>query len=124
MTFARSAALVTSAVMIITLAMPPTAVSQATLLTSDPKTGARIRTPTRLSLRFDRPIVRAGSAVMLVGPKQRTFPLSRAQAEDARTLVYLLPSLAPGDYEAHWKVAAAPEEYSDGVIRLTVISRD
>ena len=78
--------------------------------------------PPKLVLTFNGRVVAHLSSVMLVGgPRNTRVLLSSPQAPDADTLVYALPTLAPGQYRAEWKVRAVDGQVTDGILRFTVI---
>jgi methionine-rich copper-binding protein CopC len=72
-------------------------------------------------LRFNSRLERSLCSVQLVGPGQRTVALLRAEADTPPdTLAYPLPPLAPGAYQARWKVMAADGHVTEGTVAFTV----
>jgi copper resistance protein C len=77
--------------------------------------------PKSLVIRFNSRLEKKLCSVTLVGPKSVAVPLHGQEASDSPdTLIYALPELAPGAYQARWKVLAADGHVTEGVIRFTV----
>ena len=78
--------------------------------------------PPKLVLTFNARVVGHLSSVLLVGgPRNTRVLLSAPQGPDADTLVYPLPTLSPGQYQAQWKARGVDGKVMDGTLRFTVI---
>jgi copper resistance protein C len=96
--------------------------AQPVLLKSVPATEESVPAPPKLVLTFNGRVVVHLSTVLLVGgPRNTRVLLSSPPGPDADTLVYPLPTLAPGQYRAEWKARAVDGRVTDGVLRFTVI---
>jgi hypothetical protein len=73
-------------------------------------------------LRFNSRLEKSLCSVQLVGPGQRSIALLRLEpAAPPDTLAYPLPpALAPGAYQARWKVMAADGHVTEGTVAFTV----
>ena len=93
----------------------------AIILESTPKQDETVVAPRRLVLRFNSRIERKLSSVSLVGPRQTGILLLRQEMDAAPdTLVFHLPSLAPGFYRARWKVMSSDGHVTEGAVAFTV----
>lgn len=102
--------------------LPTAAQAHAIILDSDPTHEASGPAPRRLVLRFNSRLEKALCSVRLVGPRQRSIALLRQEPDAAPdTLVYALPALAPGAYQARWKVMAADGHVTEGAVLFTVV---
>jgi hypothetical protein len=102
--------------------LPTAARAHAIILDSDPAREASGPAPRRLVLRFNSRLEKALCSVQLVGPRQRSIALLRQEPDAAPdTLVYPLPPLEPGAYQARWKVMAADGHVTEGVVLFTVV---
>jgi methionine-rich copper-binding protein CopC len=96
--------------------------AQSVLLRSVPATEESLPAPPKLVLTFNGRVVAHLSSVLLVGgPRNTQVLLSSPRRPDADTLVYPLPTLAPGQYRAQWKVRTVDGQVVDGTLRFTVI---
>ena len=68
-------------------------------------------TPPKLVLTFNGRVVAHLSSVLR----------SSLKVPDVDTLIYPLPTMAPGQYRAEWKVRAVDGQVTDGILRFTVI---
>ena len=91
------------------------------VIDSSPKNEERVVAPSRLVIRFNSRLEKHLCSVSLVGPDHASRRL-RADAAPAApdVLVYPLPALTPGPYQAQWKVLAADGHVTEGVLRFTV----
>ena len=102
-------------------AAPPNAQAHAIILESAPAQGSTGPAPRRLVLRFNSRLEKPLCTVQLVGPRQRGIALLRQDADTPPdTLAYPLPALAPGEYQARWKVMAADGHVTEGTVLFTV----
>ncbi len=100
----------------------PNAQAHAIILESTPAHEASLPSPKRLVLRFNSRLEKPLCAVQLVGPHQQTIVLFRREADaPPDTLAYPLPALAPGSYQARWKVMAADGHVTEGTVLFTVV---
>jgi methionine-rich copper-binding protein CopC len=100
---------------------PPAARAHAIILESTPAQGSTGPAPRRLILRFNSRLEKPLCSVQLVGPRQRGIALLRQEANaPPDTLAYPLPALAPGEYQARWKVMAADGHVTEGTVLFTV----
>jgi methionine-rich copper-binding protein CopC len=105
------------------LSKAPAAHAHAIILESGPRHEESLASPKRLVLRFNSRLEKALCSVQLVGPRQKTIALLRQEADTAAdTLTYPLPPLAPGTYQARWKVMAADGHVTEGIVLFTVIA--
>jgi methionine-rich copper-binding protein CopC len=101
----------------------PEAYAHAIIVESAPRHEESLASPKRLVLRFNSRLEKALCSVQLVGPRQKTIALLRQEADTAAdTLTYPLPPLAPGTYQARWKVMAADGHVTEGIVLFTVIA--
>ncbi|HUM18094.1 MAG TPA: copper resistance CopC family protein [Candidatus Nitrosotalea sp.] len=100
----------------------PPAQAHAIILESEPRHGDLVPAPKRLLLRFNSRIEKPLCLVQLVGgPRKRSVALMRQEADTAiDTLIYALPPLEPGPYQARWKVMAADGHVTEGTVLFTV----
>lgn len=91
------------------------------LLESVPGAGETVTPPPQLVLRFNSRIEKSLSTVTLVGPKSTTIQLLRQESALPQTLIYRLPGLNPGHYQAKWKVLSADGHITEGVVTFTVV---
>ena len=97
------------------------AIAHALLLESTPKHDATGGAPAQLVLRFNGRIERRLSRVVLVGgPEQVSIPLDRPDGSSPDILAYPLPALAPGPWEARWRVLSVDGHFTEGRVRFTV----
>jgi methionine-rich copper-binding protein CopC len=68
-----------------------------------------------------RVVVHLSSVLLVGGPRNTRVLLSSPQAPDADTLVYPLPTLSPGQYQAQWKTHGLDGKVMEGTLRFTVI---
>ena len=102
-------------------APPPAAQAHAIILEAAPAQGSTGPSPRRLILRFNSRLEKPLCSVQLVGPRQRSIALLRQEADaPPDTLVYPLPTLEPGEYQARWKVMAADGHITEGTLAFTV----
>ena len=100
----------------------PAVEAHAIILDSDPAHGASVPTPRRLVLRFNSRLEKPLCSVQLIGPRQRSIALLRQEPDTTPdTLVYALPALEPGAYQARWKVMAADGHVTEGAVLFTVL---
>ena len=87
------------------LALPAAALAHSLLLESSPAAGATVRSPARLSLRFNNRVEKALSRLRLVDARGAAQPLTVLVGEGAADrLDAALPALAPGVYRVDWQV--------------------
>jgi hypothetical protein len=92
---------------------PPTAPVHAIILESAPAQGSTGPSPRRR----EKPLC----SVQLIGSRQRSVAPLRQEADaPPDTLTYPLPALAPGEYQARWKVMAADGHITEGTVAFTV----
>jgi len=110
------------AALVLSLVPVSTLSAQTSLMQSVPATEASVPTPKKLVLTFNgRVVAHLSSALLVGGPSSTRVLLSLPQGPDADTLVYPLPTLAPGQYRVEWKVRAVDGQTTDGTLRFTVI---
>jgi copper resistance protein C len=100
----------------------PPAQGHAIILESEPRQDEAVAAPKRLVLHFNSRLEKSLCSVQLLGgPRQRSVALLRLEADAAPdTLAYPLPPLAPGSYQARWKVMAADGHVTEGAVSFTV----
>ena len=102
-------------------AAPPPAQAHAIIVESAPAHGSTGPAPRRLVLRFNSRLEKPLCSVQLVGPHQRGIALLRQETDaPPDTIVFPLPALGPGEYQARWKVMAADGHVTEGTVRFTV----
>jgi methionine-rich copper-binding protein CopC len=95
--------------------------AHALLLESAPKHETVAPPPPRIVLRFNGRIEKRLSRVLMVGgPERRTIALDAPEPSSPDTLVYPLPPLAPGPWEARWRVLSVDGHFTEGKVRFTV----
>ena len=95
--------------------------AHALLLESAPKHETVAPAPTRLVLRFNGRIEKRLSRVVVAGgPEPRTITLDVPESSSPDTLVYPLPPLTPGPWEARWRVLSVDGHFTEGKVRFTV----
>ena len=95
--------------------------AHALLLESIPSAGATEASPPRLVLRFNGRIEKRLSRVVMVGGRDtRSIALDAPEASRADTLVYSLPVLATGSWEARWRVLSVDGHVTEGRVGFTV----
>ena len=92
------------------------------LLESVPAAGDTVTPPPHLVLRFNGRIEKGLSTVTLVGPKSTTIQLLRQESAPPERLIYRLPGLNPGHYQAKWKVLSADGHITEGVLTFNVVT--
>lgn len=109
--------------LLVALGAPARAGAHGLVLESSPRNDERVVAPARLVIRFNSRLEKRLCSVSLVGPERTPI---RLRADTAPTgpdvLVYPLPPLTPGAYQARWKVLAADGHVTEGVLRFTVAS--
>jgi methionine-rich copper-binding protein CopC len=101
----------------------PEAYAHAIIVESAPRHEESLASPKRLVLRFNSRLEKPLCSVQLVGPRKNTTALLRQEPDTAvDTLVYALPPLPPGAYQARWKVMAADGHVTEGIVLFTVIA--
>jgi methionine-rich copper-binding protein CopC len=101
---------------------PPPALAHAIIIESQPRHEESLPAPKKLVLRFNSRLEKPLCSVQIVGPQQRTIALFRQDPEaPPDTLVYALPPLPPGAYQARWKVMAADGHVTEGTVLFTVL---
>lgn len=99
----------------------PAAIAHALLLESTPKHDATSGAPAQLVLRFNGRIEKRLSRVVLVGgPDRASIPLDGPDDSSPDTLAYRLPVLAPGPWEARWRVLSVDGHFTEGRLRFTI----
>jgi methionine-rich copper-binding protein CopC len=100
------------------------ALAEVSVLGSAPADGASGAAPSQLELNFSAPVERALCSVTLAGPGQlKVLLLKPEPGAGGRTVVYKLPPLKTGSYEAWWRINATGERgAAEGVVRFTVTS--
>jgi methionine-rich copper-binding protein CopC len=97
------------------------AFAHALLLESAPKHETVAAAPARLVLRFNGRIEKRLSRVVVAGgSEQRTIALDVPESSSPDTLVYPLPPLTPGPWEARWRVLSVDGHFTEGKVRFTV----
>jgi methionine-rich copper-binding protein CopC len=98
------------------------AAAHPVLVESLPAAGTTGAPPDRLVLRFNSRVEKALSSVTLIGgsetPSRALLALEPGTAPEV--LVFRLPALTPGRYEARWTVLAADGHVGRGVVTFTV----
>jgi len=108
----------------LSVACPSYVRAHAIVLTSDPADGSTTRAPRRLTLHFNSRVEKSLCSVSLVGPEpHHRARLRQAASSSEDILVYALPDLAPGAYQARWKVLSADGHLTEGAVRFVVDGR-
>lgn len=109
-----------SAVAIVVTA--PAAHAHASLVGSEPATGARIdRAPTQVVLRFDQPVTALPGALRVFSQGDRRVERGAARVSaDGTVRVALEPGLGPGGYVAAWQVLSEDGHPIRGVVTFVV----
>jgi methionine-rich copper-binding protein CopC len=116
---ARGAAL--AALLIAALAWPDAVAGHGIVLDSAPRQGEAVAAPKQLVIRFNSRLEKRLCSVTVVAAAERRVLLLRQAADaPADTLIYALPPLDPGSYQARWKVLAADGHVTEGAIEFTV----
>src|SRR5581483_10906702 len=104
--------------------VPTAAGAHAIILESTPAAGSTGPAPARLVLRFNSRLEKSLCSVELVGAGRRAIALLRLEPDaPPDTLAYPLPpALAPGAYQARWKVMAADGHVTEGAVAFTVVA--
>ena len=103
----------------------PLAQAHAIILESSPRHEESLAAPKKLVLRFNSRLEKRLCSVQLVGPGRRTIALLRQEPDvPPDTLVYPLPALEPGAYQARWKVMAADGHVTEGTVLFTVVAAE
>lgn len=103
----------------------PLAQAHAIILESSPRHEESLAAPKKLVLRFNSRLEKPLCSVQLVGPGRRTIALLRQEPDvPPDTLVYPLPALEPGAYQARWKVMAADGHVTEGTVLFTVVAAE
>jgi len=92
------------------------------LVSSTPKSGEALASPTELRLRFSEPIEPAFTHVELVDPGGLELKVGALSAvkDDANAITIVLPALAPGIYKARWSAAGRDGHRVKGEFSFTV----
>jgi methionine-rich copper-binding protein CopC len=97
------------------------AAAHGLVLESSPKDQETVAAPSRLVIRFNSRLEKHLCSVRLVGPAGSAVRLQQdAASSPPDVLVYPLPALTPGAYQARWKVLSADGHVTEGVLRFTV----
>ena len=103
------------------LALPTAIPAHSLLLESAPAAGSTVRTPPRVTLRFNNRIEKRLSRVALVDAQRVRHDLAVVVAEGATdTLNVLAPPLAPGPYHVEWQVLSTDGHVVTGRFRFEV----
>ena len=92
------------------------------LVSSTPKSGEALASPTELRLRFSEPIEPAFTHVELVDPGGLELKVGALSAikDDANAITIVLPALPPGIYKARWSAAGRDGHRVKGEFSFTV----
>jgi len=104
------------------LAVASSVSAHSILLESVPATGATVTSPPHLVVRFNGRLEKSLSSVTLVDPKGTAILLVRQESAHLERLIYRLPGLNPGHYQAKWKVLSADGHITEGVVTFTVVT--
>lgn len=100
----------------------PPATAHALLLESTPTHNATSTSPPQLMLRFNGRLEKRLSRVVLRGgPGQAPITLDSPDGSSPDTLVYPLPALPPGPWEARWRVLSVDGHFTEGRVRFTIL---
>ena len=110
------------AVALLLLAVPAAIEAHSLLLEARPAAGSAVRSPARLTLRFNNRIEKRLSSATLVDPDQSRHSLVVVATEgSADTLALLAPPLAPGSYRLEWQVLSADGHVVSGRYAFQVV---
>lgn len=95
--------------------------AHALLLESAPEHETVAPAPARIVLRFNGRIEKRLSRVVVAGGAPgRAITLEAPEPSGPDTLVYPLPPLGPGPWEARWRVLSVDGHFTEGKVRFTV----
>ena len=110
--------------LLLLVALPTSVLAHAIVLTSDPADGSTAHAPQELTLHFNSRVEKPLCSVSLTGPeRRRSVRLRQKSSPTGDVLVYALPDLAPGSYQARWKVLSADGHLTEGAVRFVVGSQ-
>ena len=98
------------------------AYAHGTVETASPKDGATLGTPPpEIRLKFSEPLEPAFTSVKLFSASgQEVATTEKARVEDGKTVIFPLPTLAPGGYKAHWTSVGHDGHPVQGELTFTV----
>ena len=112
---------VLAAIVLAGFARPGRGEGHGIVIDSTPKHQETVTAPKRLVIRFNSRLEKHLCSVTITGPQPGTALQLRQTADGPPdTLIYRLEALAPGPYQARWKVLAADGHVTEGIIRFTV----
>jgi copper transport protein len=107
--------------LVLLAALPPSVLAHAIVLESDPTDGSTTHAPRRLTLHFNSRVEKQLCSVSLTGPQRRgRVRLRQESSPSGDVLIYALPDLSPGTYQARWKVLSADGHLTEGAVRFVV----
>ncbi|MET1232137.1 MAG: copper resistance CopC family protein, partial [Candidatus Limnocylindrales bacterium] len=99
---ARLSALLSTALLAV-MASPIPVAAHAVLESTSPAAGSTVETsPAEVSATFDDGLVKSKSSIEVIAPDDSTVATGGVAADDPKTLVVGVPSLAPGTYRVRW----------------------
>jgi methionine-rich copper-binding protein CopC len=101
-------------------ALPTSVLAHAIVLGSDPTDGSTAHAPRQLTLHFNSRVEKQLCSASLTGPERRSVRLRQESSPSGDVLIYALPDLAPGSYQARWKVLSADGHLTEGAVRFVV----
>ncbi len=110
--------------LLVLAALPTSVLAHAIVLASDPADGGTAHAPQRITLHFNSRVEKQLCSMSLTGAERRhSVPLRQESSTAGDVLVYALPDLAPGSYQARWKVLSADGHLTEGAVRFVVDSQ-
>ncbi len=105
-------------------ALPTSALAHAIVLASDPADGGAAHAPRRITLHFNSRVEKQLCSMSLTGPERHhSVRLHQESSQAGDVLIYGLPDLVPGSYQARWKVMSADGHLTEGAVRFAVDGR-
>jgi methionine-rich copper-binding protein CopC len=103
------------------LAWPHALAAHGIVVDSAPRHQETVAAPRQLVIRFNSRLEKTLCSVTLLGAGGQRLVLAQPAAHASPdTLIYSLPELPPGTYQARWKVLAADGHVTRGVIEFRV----
>ncbi len=107
---------------LVLLAASATVVAHSILLEATPKPGGSVRSPARVTLRFNNRIEKRLCRVTLVDAERARHDLAVLAAEGATdTLAVLVPPLAAGRFQIEWQVLSTDGHVVSGRFPFQVV---
>ena len=118
---ARLTAFLSTAMVLVALAAPAAVAAHAVLESTSPEAGSTVEvSPAEVSATFDDGLVASKSSIEVIAPDDSTVATGGVAADDPKTLVVVVPSLAPGTYRVRWAAATDDGHLERGRFEFTV----